>query len=307
MNQVKRAKIAIIGAPLDMGSDRRGVDMGPSAVRVANLNRRLEALGFTVEDLGNVEVAQRESIPEGPVRAKDLPQIAATCLRLGEMVEAAAASGTIPLILGGDHSIAVGTVSGMARYLKTKHQKIGIIWIDAHCDMNTPNSSPSGNVHGMPLACLIGQGPEELVNLLGFAPKVDSKNVAMVAIRDVDPMERRIVKDCGVGCFTMRDIDERGMRAVMTEALRIANDGTAGFHLSFDLDCLDPDYAPGVGTPVPGGMTYREAHLAMEMAADDGRMLSMEVVEVNPVIDEVNRTANLAVELILSAMGKKIL
>jgi arginase len=307
MMLLKQAKIAIIGAPLDMGSDRRGVDMGPSAVRVANLNRRLESLGFEVEDLGNVAVAQRESIREGPTRAKYLPQIAATCQRLAELVEEAAAAGGIPLVLGGDHSIAVGTVSGMARHLRSKNQKMGVIWVDAHSDMNTPRTSPSGNVHGMPLACLIGNGPPELVDLLGFAPKVDPKNVVMLGIRDVDPMEREIVKDCGLACFTMRDIDERGMRAVMSEALRIASDGTDGFHLSLDLDCMDPEYAPGVGTPVPGGMTYREAHLAMEMAADHGGMLSMEVVEVNPVIDEVNRTANLAVELILSAMGKKIL
>jgi arginase len=300
-------RICIIGAPLDMGSDRRGVDMGPSALRVANLNKKLSALGFAVEDMGNVLVEQAESALQGPVNAKYLPHIADTCERLGKVVENAMDEGQIPLVLGGDHSIAVGTVSGIARHLRKTSQKAGVIWVDAHTDMNTPETSPSGNVHGMPLACLIGTGPDELVNLFGFAPKVDPSNVVLLGIRDVDQTERDLVRRSGVTCFTMREIDERGMRTVMSEALEIANRGTSGFHLSLDLDAVDPGYAPGVGTPVSGGMTYREAHLAMEMAADDGRMIAMEVVEVNPVIDEVNRTANLAVELILSAMGKKII
>jgi arginase len=300
-------RICIIGAPLDMGSDRRGVDMGPSALRVANLNKKLTGLGFTVEDMGNVLVEQAESAAQGPANAKYLPHIADTCERLGKVVENAMEEGQIPLVLGGDHSIAVGTVSGIARHLRRTNQRAGIIWVDAHTDMNTPETSPSGNVHGMPLACLIGTGPDELVNLFGFAPKVDPKNVVLVGIRDVDQTERKLVRDSGVTCFTMREIDERGMRGVMSQALEIANRDTSGFHLSLDLDAVDPGYAPGVGTPVSGGMTYREAHLAMEMVADDGRMIAMEVVEVNPVIDEVNRTANLAVELILSAMGKKII
>jgi arginase len=301
------SRIAIIGAPLDMGSDRRGVDMGPSAMRVANLNKKLEALGFDVTDLGNVRVEQRESTPQGPRDAKYLQQIAAACERVAGAVWHALGEGKTPLVLGGDHSIAVGTVSGLARHLRETGRKAGIVWVDAHTDMNTPETSPSGNVHGMPLACLIGTGPEELTGMLGFTPKVDAKNVALVGIRDVDAQESRIVKESGVSYFTMREIDERGMRAVMSDALEIANRGTDGFHLSLDLDCVDPAYAPGVGTPVSGGMTYREAHLAMEMAADTGRMLALEIVEVNPVIDEVNRTADLAVELALSAMGKKIL
>ncbi len=304
---MKPASIAIIGAPLDMGCDRRGVDMGPSALRVANLNGKLAALGFHVEDLGNVPVDQRESIAEGPTHAKYLPQIAATCERLAYMVSSAMASGKTPLVLGGDHSIAVGTVSGVARQLALEHKKLGVLWIDAHTDMNTPATSPSGNVHGMPLACLVGTGPDELVKMFGFSPKVDAANVALIGIRDVDVNEREIVKASGVTCFTMREVDERGMRAVVSDAIEIATRGTAGFHLSLDLDCVDPDYAPGVGTPVSGGMTYRETHLAMEMIADNGKMISMEVVEVNPVIDQVNRTAHLAVELVLSALGKKIL
>lgn len=304
---MKQSTLAIIGAPLDLGSDRRGVDMGPSALRMAALNRRLAALGYEVEDMGNVAVEQQESLPEGPRHAKYLPQIAAVCERIGDAVTQAAAEGKAPLVLGGDHSIAVGTVSGMAKFLRKKRQKMGIIWIDAHADMNTPQSSPSGNVHGMSLACLIGLGPPELAKMYGFMPKVDPRNVALVGLRSVDILERPQVRESGVSVFTMRDIDEKGMRWVIEQAIEVATRGTAGYHLSLDMDFVDPQYAPGVGTPVPGGATYREAHLAMEMMADSGGILSMEVVEVNPVIDEVNRTADLAVELVLSALGKKIL
>ena len=304
---MKQSGVAIIGAPLDLGSDRRGVDMGPSALRVANLNKRLETLGYEVEDLGNVPVEQAESLPEGPRHAQYLPQIAAVCARLGEMVALAAAEGKAPLVLGGDHSIAIGSVAGMARFARKKRRKIGLLWMDAHADMNTPRSSPSGNIHGMPLACCIGMGPKELTGMFGFSPKVDPKNVALVGIRDVDILERPQVKESGVTAFTMRDIDERGLRAVMDQALEVVSRGTAGFHLSLDLDFVDPQYAPGVGTPVRGGATYREAHLAMEIICDSANMISMEVVEVNPVIDEVNRTADLAVELVMSALGKKIL
>jgi arginase len=299
--------IAIIGAPLDLGAGRRGVDMGPSAVRVANLNGRLADLGYQVEDLGNVPVIQRESQAEVHSRAKYLPQIAETCTLVAEMVDEALGSGKFPLVLGGDHSIAVGTVAGASRHFHRRGEKLGLIWIDAHTDMNTPESSPSGNVHGMPLACCIGQGPLELANIFGYSPKVDAANVALVGIRSVDGQERDIVQRSGVHAFTMRDIDERGMRSVFEEAIRVAGDGTAGFHVSLDMDAVDPREAPGVGTPVQGGITYREAHLAMEMLGDTGRMTSLEVVEVNPVIDEANRTAILAVELVLSAMGKRIL
>jgi arginase len=304
---MQRSHIAIIGAPLDLGAGRRGVDMGPSAMRVANINRRVATLGYEVEDLGNVPVEQPESLPEGPRHAKYLPQIAATCQRLAAMVEQVVDEEKAPLVLGGDHSIAIGTVAGMARYFRKKKKRMGLLWIDAHADMNTPQTSPSGNVHGMPLACCIGQGPEELTRLLGFAPKVHPRNVGLVGLRNVDILERPHVRESGVRVFTMRDIDERGLRAVMEEAIGIATNGTAGFQLSLDMDFVDPQYAPGVGTPVKGGATYREAHLAMEMICDSGQMVSMEVVEVNPVIDEVNRTADLAVELVMSALGKKIL
>jgi arginase len=299
--------IAIIGAPLDLGAGRRGVDMGPSAVRVANLNRRLAGLGYEVEDFGNVPVIQRESQAEIHSRAKYLPQIVATCTHVAEMVDRALGDGKFPLVLGGDHSIAVGTVSGASQHFRRSGERLGLIWIDAHTDMNTPDSSPSGNVHGMPLACCIGQGPEELTGIFGYSPKVDPANVAVVGIRSVDGKERDIVQHSGVHVFTMRDIDERGMRVVFEEAIRVAEAGTAGIHVSLDMDVVDPQEAPGVGTPVQGGITYREAHLAMEMLGDTGRVVSMEVVEVNPVIDEANRTAILAVELVMSAMGKRIL
>ncbi|HKW98003.1 MAG TPA: arginase [Bryobacteraceae bacterium] len=304
---MNRTHIAIIGAPLDLGAGRRGVDMGPSAMRVANLNKRVAALGYETEDLGNVAVEQPESLPEGPKHAKYLPQIAATCRRVADIVEHVMEEGKAPLVLGGDHSIAIGTVAGVSHHLRKKKKKVGLVWIDAHADMNTPKTSPSGNVHGMPLACCVGLGPDELIKIFDYSPKVLPRNVALVGLRDVDILERPHVKESGVRAFTMRDIDERGLRAVMVEAIRIANDGTAGFHLSLDMDYVDPQYAPGVGTPVKGGATYREAHLAMEMICDSGQMVSMEVVEVNPVIDEVNRTADLAVELVMSALGKKIL
>lgn len=302
-----RSHIAIIGAPLDLGQGRRGVDMGPSAVRVANLNARVASLGYAVEDRGNVPVEQPEAAPEGHPRAKYLPQIAATCQRLALLVAETLTGGGVPLVLGGDHSVAVGTVSGVSHFYRQRQQKIGLIWLDAHADINTPDSSPSGNVHGMPLACIVGQGPAELTDLFGYRPKVAPENVVIVGLRDVDQTEKPHVRQFGVHAFTMRDIDERGMRSVMEEAMRLASDGAEGFHLSLDMDFVDPKDAPGVGTPVRGGATYREAHLAMEMICDSRRMVSMEVVEVNPVIDEVNRTADLAVELVMSGLGKRIL
>jgi len=304
---MRHSKIAIIGAPLDLGAGRRGVDMGPSAVRVANLNGRLAELGYGVEDLGNVPVVQRESHSEGPADAKYLPQITETCVHLAEVVEKVLRDRKFPLVLGGDHSIAVGTIAGVSKHFHDRNEKLGLIWIDAHADMNTPGSSPSGNVHGMPLACSVGLGPDELTNIFGFAPKVEPDNVALVGIRSVDEKERDNVQKSGVHVFTMRDIDERGLGPVIDDAIKFASAGTAAFHVSLDMDAVDPQEAPGVGTPVRGGITYREAHLAMETLNDTGLMASMEVVEVNPVIDEVNRTAMLAVELVMSAMGKRIL
>jgi arginase len=304
---MRQSHIAIIGAPLDLGQGRRGVDMGPSAVRVANLNGRVASMGYVVEDLGNVPVEQAEASPAGSPHAKYLPQIAASCQRLAVLVGQTLVRNSFPLVLGGDHSVAVGTVSGVSHFFREQKQKVGLIWLDAHADMNTPESSPSGNVHGMPLACIAGMGPPELSELFGYKPKVDPRNTVIVGLRDVDQMEKPHVRDSGVRAFTMRDIDERGLRSVMEEAIRLASDGTSGFHVSLDMDFVDPTYAPGVGTPVRGGATYREAHLALEMICDSGQMVSMEVVEVNPVIDEVNRTAEFAVELVMSGLGKRIL
>lgn len=304
---MRQSHIAVIGAPLDLGQGRRGVDMGTSALRVANLNGRLSALGYVVEDLGNVPVEQAESLPEGNPRAKYLPQIAAACGRLAALVQEALARGSVPLVLGGDHSVAIGSVSGVSHHFRARDQEVGLIWLDAHADMNTPESSPSGNIHGMPLACLVGSGPPELTDLFGYGPKVSAGHAVIVGLRDVDKTEKPQVLESGVHAFTMRDIDERGLPAVMEAAIRLASDGTAGFHVSLDMDFVDPRDAPGVGTPVRGGVTYREAHLAMETICDSGRMVSVEVVEVNPVIDEVNRTADLAVELVMSALGKRIL
>src|SRR5579859_142084 len=283
-------KIKILGVPLDLGASRRGVDMGPSAVRVAGLEARLEELGHVVEDGGNIAVAIAEQKKSGDPQAKYLKEITATCTKHAEQVLKTLEAGKFPLVLGGDHSVAAGTVAGVAEFFRqqrrVQEQKIGLIWIDAHADINTPETSPSGNVHGMPLAAIMGLGPAELADIYGFKPKVHPENCVLVGVRDVD---------------------ERGMRTVIEEALRVAGRGTAGYHVSLDMDWIDPEDAPGVGTPVRGGATYREAHLAMEILADHGRMLSFEIVEVNPVIDEHNRTADLAVELACSAFGKKIL
>ncbi len=306
-SSVTPKKIRVIGVPLDLGQSRRGVDMGPSAVRVAGLEARLEALGHKVEDAGNIAVAIPEQKKEGDPNAKYLKEITATCSKHAELVLKTVEGGKIPLSLGGDHSIAVGTVSGIAEFYRRQNQRVGLLWIDAHSDINTPQSSPSGNVHGMPLAAIMGLGPPELANIFNFSPKVAPENCVLVGIRDIDEKEKENVRRAGIQVFTMRDIDERGMRTVMEEALRWAGRNTAGYHVSLDMDWIDPEDAPGVGTPVRGGSTYREAHLAMEIIADHGRLAGFEIVEVNPVIDEHNRTAELAVELACSVFGKKIL
>jgi arginase len=305
-------KIQVLGVPLDLGASRRGVDMGPSAVRVAGLEARLEALGHQVSDCGNIRVEIAETQNFGNANARFLNQIADTCTRTAEAVVKSLEAGMTPLVLGGDHSLAAGSVSGVAHYYHRLNQKIGVLWIDAHSDINTPETSPSGNVHGMPLAALLGMGTSSGLNplsqIFGYSPKISPENTVILGVRDIDAAERENIRRAGItAVYTMRDIDERGMRAVMEEALNTANNGTAGYHVSLDMDWIDPEDAPGVGTPVRGGATYREAHLAMEILADHGRMLSFEIVEVNPVIDDRNRTADLAVELACSAFGKKIL
>lgn len=300
-------KIRILGVPMDLGQNRRGVDMGPSAVRVAGLQARLKQLGYQVEDIGNISVKQPEEQHYGDKRAKYLNEIAETCQGLAEAVEKTLSEEMMPLVLGGDHSIAAGSVAGVSSFFRKQSKRIGLIWLDAHGDVNIPETSPSGNVHGMPLASVMGYGATELTGLSGFRPKVEPQNIAMVGIRNLDAKERQLVKKSGVHVFTMRDIDERGMRDVMSEALRFASDDTNGVAVSLDMDFLDPTEAPGVGTPVRGGVTYREAHLALEMIADSRSLVSFELVEINPVVDVHNKTAILGVELTLSGLGKKIL
>ena len=299
--------VTLIGVPLDLGAGRRGVDMGPSAFRLADIHQTLRELGYEVEDAGDVEVAVRETRDPGDPRMKYLAEIRATCEALRDRVGGALAAGAVPVVLGGDHSIAMGTIAGVSRFHRERGRKIGLIWFDAHGDMNTAETSPSGNIHGMPLAVALGIGEPSLTGLAGEAPMVDGAHAAVVGLRDVDLAERAKIKASGIGAFTMRTIDERGMRAVMEEAIERATGGTAGVHVSFDLDGVDPDLAPGVGTPSPGGLSYREAHLAMEMLADTGKVLSAELVEVNPILDRQNGTARLGVGLLASLLGKKIL
>ncbi len=299
--------VTLIGVPLDLGAGRRGVDMGPSAFRVAEIERKIGELGYEVADAGDLDVHIQETRSAGDPRLKYLKEIKETCEALRDKVGETLAAGRMPVVMGGDHSVAMGTIAGLSRFYRERKEKVGLIWFDAHADSNTAETSPSGNIHGMPLAVALGLGAPGLVNLAGACPMVDGSRAAAVGLRDVDGAERPNVRASGLGAFTMRDIDERGMRTVMEEAIKRAGNGTAGIHVSFDLDAMDPDYAPGVGTPSPGGLSFREAHLAMEMLADSGKVISAELVEANPVLDERNITAKLGVELLASLLGKKIL
>jgi arginase len=300
------ATIRLIGVPLDLGQSRRGVDMGPSALRIANLAPRLAELGHTIEQGGNLEIPDRDSLPAHG--ALDLlPPIADVCDRLAVETALAIRSGALPFVLGGDHSIAAGSVAGVATALAERKERVGLVWMDAHGDLNTPETSLSGNVHGMPLAHLLGYGDKRLAGIAKPGPAVRAENVAVVGARDLDPAERENAKSWGVRVFTMRDIDERGMRAVMADAITIATTNTAGMHVSLDADFVDPSEAPGVGTPVRGGATYREAHLAMEMIHDSKKLVALDIVEVNPVLDSHNMTAELAVAVARSAFGLRIL
>ncbi len=300
-------KATIIGVLMDLGADRRGVDMGPSAVRVAGLNERLAEIGYEVSDAGNIPVRNAEMMQIADRKLKYLPEITAACQTLADQVEAALESASTPIILGGDHSIAIGSVAGLSAFHYKRGQRVGVIWFDAHGDMNTPDTSPSGNIHGMPFAAILGKGAKELTEISGFAPKVYPEDCVLIGARSVDADEAVALKASGIRVVTMRELDERGMSAVMDEAIELASQRTAGFHVTMDMDFVDPDFAPGVGTPVPGGPTYRESHLAMEKVADSGKMLSFELTEVNPVFDLSNKTAELGVQLILSAFGKKIM
>ncbi|MDN5313419.1 MAG: arginase [Thermoanaerobacteraceae bacterium] len=296
-------KVRIIGVPMDLGADRRGVDMGPSAIRYAHLQQRLEENGIIVEDGGNIEVPNPESRKIKDEKLKYLHEIVESSERTADAVSGAIEDGFKPLVLGGDHSIALGSVTGVSRVLK----KIGLIWIDAHGDFNTQDTTPSGNIHGMILAASLGLGHEALTNVGGFSPKVLPENTVLIGVRSIDRDEKRLIRESGINVFTMNDIDQCGMRNVMKKAIKLAGGGTAGVHLSFDMDVLDPMVAPGVGTPVRGGITYREAALAMEMLAESGIIRSLEFVEVNPILDRGNETARVAVGLIAAALGEKIL
>jgi arginase len=304
---LKKRFIEVIGCPIDLGAGRRGVDMGPSAIRIADLEARLEQLGHQVEDYGDLDVMipETQQIGQGKLRYKDA--ILKTCEQLRQEVERSVGEGHLPLVLGGDHSLGIGSIAGSSGHFAKRGEGLGLIWFDAHGDANTPETTPSGNIHGMSLAVCLGLGDSDLVNLGGRTPKVQARNTVLIGVRDLDPGERGILKESGCTVYTMRDLDQRGMHDVVDEAIGLASDGTAAIHLSFDMDVVDPEDAPGTGTPVWGGVTYREAHLAMEMINDRAQIAAVDVVEVNPVLDNQNMTGILAAELLQSVLGKRIL
>lgn len=300
-------RVSILGVPMSFGQSKSGVDLGPGAIRVAGLAPRIKRLGYEVDDRGDLPIERPRSVPDAGDKLKYLQEIQVACERLAEWVEQSVDAGELPITIGGDHSIAIGSLAGVAKAFRKRDQRLGLIYFDAHADMNTPQSSPSGNIHGMPLAVLLGYGAPELVNIGGFAPKINPQLCAHVGARDLDSGERELIRQLGMRFFTMREIDERGLAACMDDAIQIATQGTGGYAVTFDVDALDPGDAPGSGTLVRGGLSYREAHLAMEKIAEDGSMRSLEVVEINTALDVNNRTAELGVELILSALGKTIL
>ena len=300
--------VHIIGVPLDLGGNRRGVDMGPSALRIAGLGERIRGLGYTVLDRGNVLVPIAETQPLHDEHKKYVHDIAGVCDAVYQCALTALDDGALPLMLGGDHSLAAGSVAASAQWARrTRQLPIGLIWIDAHGDMNTPATSPSGNVHGMPLAALLGCEPVELSRLGGFSPKVLPAHTVLIGVRNLDDREKVAVRESQVHVFTMKDIDRQGIASIAEQAVKLASDGTAGLHVSFDIDACDPQIAPGVGTPVKGGLGYREAHMLMEIVADSGLLTALDIVEINPTLDLRNMTAELGSELVLSALGMKIL
>ena len=297
-------KITIIGAPMDLGQLRRGVDMGPSAIRCAGAIEELEFLGYEVEDLGDIHIDRPKTTIDEKTGMRNLEAVLRASESLAGKVDDVVQSGSFPLIFGGDHSIAIGTLAGIAK----SYDNLGVIWYDAHTDINTPETSPSGNIHGMPLAVSLGHGDEKLVNVGGYFPKIKPENVIIIGARSIDEGEREIIKKLGIKVYTMRDIDRMGMQAVIEETIQYFKDSrTDGVHLSFDLDSLDPLYAPGVGTPVMGGVSYRESHLALEMLSNSDMITSAEFVEVNPILDEKNKTGELAVDLMGTLFGKRLL
>ena len=299
--------IHLIGVSLDLGGNRRGVDMGPSAFRIAGLAERLTSLGITIIDEGDLVAPIPEVKSFGDPTKKYIREITKVCERLYKTSLAALEKNGLPLVVGGDHSLAAGSVAATAEFVKRENKPLGLIWVDAHGDINTPTSSDSGNVHGMPLASLLGPEPAELSRIGGFSPKVSPEHTVLIGIRNLDTREKEILRASGAHVFTMKEIDRSGIASIVEQALAIAGNGTAGLHVSFDLDVCDPAIAPGVGTPVKGGLNYREAHMVMEMIADSGLMRALDLVEVNPILDDRNTTAILASELASSAFGQKIL
>jgi arginase len=300
-------RVSIIGVPLSFGAGTAGVDLGPAAMRVARLNQRLAQLGYEVRDLGDMRLERPTTIAAPQDKAKYMREISIACEELAAEVQRVMRAGEFPIVLGGDHSIAAGSIAGAASVFHERQQPLGLIWFDAHADMNTPETSLSGHVHGMPLAALLGYGAPEMTHISGFAPKLDPRYCAHIGARDLDPAERDLIRKLGIRFFTMREIDERGMSACVDEAIAIAKGAAGGYYVTLDVDALDPGDAPGSGTVVRGGLTYRESHLALEKIAEAGGMVAFEVVEINTALDINNRTAELGVELILSAMGKTIL
>jgi len=306
MKSIPKQNVSIIGFPMDLGADRRGVDMGPSALRIAGLQTKLEALGYRVEDNGDIkiEIMERQKI-KNP-KLKYLDEIIKTSRLLAEKVERVLDKGDFPICLGGDHSMALGTISGIASFCKKRKLRLGVIWIDAHSDMNTDETSPTGNIHGMPLAALMGLGCDELVNLLGFSPKLYPENCVLIGIRSIDEAEKVNIKKLKVPIYTMNDIDKLGIHRIIAKVLKQFREKVDHIHISFDVDSVDPSVAPGVGTPIPGGLSYREAHLLMETIAECGCMSSLEIAEVNPILDHKNQSASFTSELIASSMGQRI-
>ena len=302
-----KPRLQIIGVPIDLGASRRGTDGGPSALRVAGLGAQLENLGYQLAVEKDIPVPTMESCSEDQSDTRYKPEILQVCSALAEQTRKALAVGDMPLIIGGDHSIAHGSVAGVAAHYRQQDQSIGLLWFDAHGDINTPKTSPSGNIHGMPLAHLLGYGDTDLANIMGFSPKVRPENVVLIGIRDIDAGERELIHRSGITAYTMRDIDELGMARISREAMNIVCNNTAGFHVSFDVDGCDPSVIPGSGTLVPGGVSFREAHLLLEYCADTQKMLSMEIVELNPFLDKGNISAERTLSLIKSAFGNRVL
>jgi arginase len=299
--------VHLIGVPLDLGGNRRGTDMGPSAFRIAGIGEQLASLRLTVVDKGDITAPIPETKGPGDVHKRYVKEIARVCQKLFQTSLASFEDGALPIVLGGDHSLGAGSVAAAAAYFRKRGERVGLIWVDAHGDMNRPDTSDSGNVHGMPLAALLGSEPVELARLAGDGPAIQAEHTVLVGIRNLDDVEKQLVRDSKVHVFTMKDIDRMGIAQVMEKALAIAGTDTAGVHVSFDMDVCDPSIAPGVGTPVKGGLDYREAHVVMEMVAESGKLTSLDLVEVNPTLDLRNQTAELGTELAMSALGKQIL